>query len=173
MDARWLPPSPDDLVDIKGRKAPNAVPEFNNAGQAIPLKDEQFLALLESIPDPRWRLAVGLVGAFGLRPVELNYCRPDGDGLRIEYQKRNARGCSPKRTVEALDRVDAPGMGTPTAQRWFTSCPSRMRCKQLEPGSLGVIGVGSGVHTNGNHHPRHALLKRGTWLRTGSVLQGC
>ena len=111
MDARWLPPSPDDLVDIKGRKAPNAVPEFNNAGQAIPLKDEQFLALLESIPDPRWRLAVGLVGAFGLRPVELNYCRPDGDGLRIEYQKRNARGCSPKRTVEALDPVDAPGMG--------------------------------------------------------------
>ena len=97
VDARWLPPSPDDLVDIKGRKAPNAVPEFNNAGQAI--------------PDPRWRLAVGLVGAFGLRPVELNYCRPDGDGLRIEYQKRNARGCSPKRTVEALDPVDAPGMG--------------------------------------------------------------
>lgn len=111
VDARWLPPQGDDLIDIKGRKAPNAQPEFANAGQAIPLKDEQFLALLEEIPDPRWRLAVGLVGVFGLRPVELNYCRPDGDGLRIEYQKRTARGCSPKRTVEALDPINAPGMG--------------------------------------------------------------
>ena len=54
---------------------------------------------------------MGLVGAFGVRPVELHYCRPDCDGLRIEYQKRNTRGCSPKRTVEALDPVDAPGMG--------------------------------------------------------------
>ena len=111
VDSRWLPPQGDDLIDIKGRKAPNAVPEFNNAGQAIPLKDEQFLALLDAIPDPRWRLAVGLVGVFGLRPVELNYCRPDGDGLRVEYQKRTARGCSPKRTVEALDPISAPGMG--------------------------------------------------------------
>ena len=111
VEERWLPPQGEDLVDIKGRKAPNAKPEFANAGQAVPLKDEQFLALLDAIEDPRWRLAVGLVGVFGLRPVELNYCRPDGDGLRVEYQKRRARGCSPKRTVKALDPIAAPGLG--------------------------------------------------------------
>ena len=111
VDSRWLPPQGDDLIDIKGRKAPNAEPEFANAGQAVPLKDEQFLALLDAIPDPRWRLAVGLVGCFGLRPIELKFCRKDGDGLRVEYQKRTARGCSPKRTVKALDPLADPGLG--------------------------------------------------------------
>ena len=28
VDSRWLPPQGDDLIDIKGRKAPNAEPEF-------------------------------------------------------------------------------------------------------------------------------------------------
>ena len=48
VEERWLPPQGEDLVDIKGRKAPNAKPEFANAGQAVPLKDEQFLALLDA-----------------------------------------------------------------------------------------------------------------------------
>ena len=111
IDQRWRPPVGEELTDIKGRKAPNEKPEFANAGQAVPLMDNQFLALLDEIPDPRWKLAIGLCGVFGLRPVELNYIRQDGDRLWCEYQKRTARGCSPKRHIDALDPIERPGMG--------------------------------------------------------------
>jgi integrase len=111
VDQRWAPPEGEDLFDLKGRKAPNEKSTSPQAGQAVPLMDEAFLTLLSEIPDPRWRLAVGLCGVFGLRPIELQYCRPEGDGLRVDYQKRTARGTSPKRTVEALDPIGRPGLG--------------------------------------------------------------
>ena len=111
MDQRWLPPTDDDLADAKGHKNPNVPAKARNAGAAIPLKDDQFLALLDSIKDPRWRLAIGLCGVFGLRPVELKYIRKDGDRLWCEYQKRNSSGASPKRHIEALDPLQRPGLG--------------------------------------------------------------
>ena len=81
MDQRWMPPTGDEWKDLKGWKAPNEKPEAINAGAAIPVMDSQFLALLDSIPDPRWRMAVGLCGVFGLRPVDLKYIRKDGEGV--------------------------------------------------------------------------------------------
>ena len=110
MDQRWMPPTGDEWKDLKGWKAPNEKPEAINAGAAIPVMDSQFLALLDSIPDPRWRMAVGLCGVFGLRPIELKYIRKDGEGLWCEYQKRSARGLSPKRHIEALDPIQRPGL---------------------------------------------------------------
>ncbi len=109
LNSRWLPPEGKDLKDLKGNKAPNETPAIN-AGQAVPLSDDAFLALLDAIPDQRWRLAVGLCGVFGLRPIELQYVRVDGDGLWCDYQKRTARGLSPKRHIEALDPVQRPGL---------------------------------------------------------------
>ena len=111
IDQRWLPPTDEDLADIKGHKNPNVPAKALNAGAAIPIKDDQFLALLDGIEDPRWKLAVGLCGVFGLRPVELKYIRADGDGLWCDYQKRNGTGSSPKRHIEALDPLQRPGLG--------------------------------------------------------------
>lgn len=99
---RWLPP--DDLVPFVGRAATSVEREG-----ATPLKDGQFIRLLEGIPDQRWRLAVGLAGCFGLRPVELKYCQASGDKLMVGYRKRTARGSSKPGDVPGLDPVDLVG----------------------------------------------------------------
>ena len=129
----WIPvgrrPRVTSLVDIKGRKALNAVPEFNNAGQAIPLKDANSSpACWKPSPRSRWRLAVGLVGVFGLRPVELNYCRLMT--MVCGWNIADGAGCSPKRTVEALDPVGAPGMGAKLLWSWQVASLS---CRRLGP----------------------------------------
>ena len=60
-----------------------------------PIKDEELLRLLDSIEftHPRWWLAIGLMGVFGLRPVELKHCRVSdcGKKLHVSYFKRNNR----------------------------------------------------------------------------------
>ncbi len=93
---RWMPPS--DLREYVGKAGPNVLREAST-----PLKDSQLVRLLEGIPDPRWRLAVGLLGCFGLRPVELRYCRANGDKLHVAYRKRNARGATKPGDVSGLD----------------------------------------------------------------------
>ncbi|MCP9930607.1 hypothetical protein KBY82_07415 [Cyanobium sp. AMD-g] len=98
---RWLPP--DDLVAFVGKR-----PKGSARQPATPVKDHQLLRLLEGIPDPRWRLAVGLLACFGLRPVELKYCRVSGNKLQVNYQKRTARGCSKPGDVSGLDPVGLP-----------------------------------------------------------------
>lgn len=99
---RWLPP--DDLVPFVGRASAESV-----QGGATPLKDPQFVLVLEGIPDPRWRLAVGLLGCFGLRPVELKYCQVDEDKLHVAYCKRTARGNGRPGDVPGLDPVGLEG----------------------------------------------------------------
>jgi integrase len=99
---RWLPP--DDLVAFVGKR-----PKGSSRNPATPVKDHQLVRLLEGIPDPRWRLAVGLLACFGLRPVELKYCRVTGDKLYVGYEKRTARGSSKPGEVNGLDPVGMPG----------------------------------------------------------------
>lgn len=99
---RWLPP--DDLTPFVGKPTQ----EVERQG-ATPLKDHQFVRLLEGIPDPRWRLAIGLLGCFGLRPVELGYLRPNGDRLTVLYRKRTARGTTKPGDVIGLDPEGLPG----------------------------------------------------------------
>lgn len=99
---RWLPP--DDLTAFIGRR-----PKGSSKAPATPIKDGQLLRLLEGIPDPRWRLAVGLLACFGMRPVELKYCRANGDKLHISYEKRTARGSSKPGDVSGLDPVGLMG----------------------------------------------------------------
>lgn len=77
---------------------------------ATPLLDEQFLSLYNAIQEPRWRLAIGLLGVFGLRPVELGCCRVEEAVLRVEGVKRNSSGCLPARLVHGLDPAGAEGM---------------------------------------------------------------
>ena len=93
---RWLPP--DDLTPFVGQASRDAERQG-----ATPIKDAQLMRLLEGIPDPRWRLAVSLMACFGLRPVELNHARVNGDKLAVGYRKRTARGLSKPGDVIGLD----------------------------------------------------------------------
>ena len=110
IDERWMPPDAAKLAELVGEKRPNA-PKAANAGQALELTDEQFLRLFDSIKNPSWKLAVGLLGVFGLRGVELNYATAKTDGLQVDYEKRMARGTTKKRLVPILDPQGRPGLG--------------------------------------------------------------
>jgi integrase len=100
---RWLPP--DELGAFIGKK-------LKAKAETTPLTDAQAVRLLEGIPDPRWRLALGLMVCFGLRPVELKYCAPTADGQRlaVTYRKRTSRGSTRPREVSGLDPVGLPGL---------------------------------------------------------------
>ena len=99
---RWLPP--EDLAPFIGQ----AAQDVDRQG-ATPIKDVQLVRLLEGIPDSRWRLAVGLMACFGLRPVELNHIRVNGDKLTVTYRKRTARGMTRAGDVIGLDPEHLPG----------------------------------------------------------------
>ena len=99
---RYLPPA--KLSDLVGRR-------LERADDGTPLLDHQLLRLYRAIPDPQWRLAVGLAGVFGLRPVEIGCCRAEGAALRVLGVKRNASGKSADRLVQPLDPQGASGMG--------------------------------------------------------------
>ena len=101
---RYLPPA--KLSDLVGRR-------LERADDGTPLLDHQLLRLYRAISDPQWRLAVGLAGVFGLRPVEIGCCRAEGGGLRVAGVKRNSTGGkSGDRLVRPLDPQGAPGMGS-------------------------------------------------------------
>ena len=111
VDKRWAPPGPSVIRSIIGSKSDNAG-MAPNEGQAIALTDAEFLKLFESIKDQRWRMAVGLLGVFGLRAVELSYCSPGAQGgLLVQYEKRNSRNKTKPREVPVLNPVDHPGLG--------------------------------------------------------------
>lgn len=94
---------PLDYRDLIGRRLQRKQP-------ATPLLDEQFLSLYNAIQEPRWRLALGLLGVFGLRPAELGCCRVEEGVLRVEGVKRNSAGCHPAHLVHGLDPAGAEGM---------------------------------------------------------------
>ncbi|MGB5133833.1 MAG: hypothetical protein WBN89_01510 [Prochlorococcaceae cyanobacterium] len=117
---------------------------------ATPLKDEQFIQLLESIPNPSWRLAIGLVGCFGLRPSELRHLRVEGSKLRVAPVKRNRSGSSKARLVRGLDPVGHEGL-------------SEALLEELKSGSTPLPGLGSDNKTAGDNL-RQYLDRNLTWV---------
>jgi len=100
---RYLPP--ESLGELIGKR-------LDRAAAATPLLDDQLLRLYRGTPDPSWRLAIGLAGVFGLRPVEVALCRPEGQALRVQGVKRNTSGGrSADRLVQALDPAGGAGLG--------------------------------------------------------------
>jgi hypothetical protein len=110
LDPRWLPPNQIRLAAIIGRREGNA-PVQANSGQAHALTEAQFLKLYDSISNPSWKLAIGLIGTFGLRGVELNYCTAQEHGLQVDYEKRTLKGKTKPRLVPILDPQGRPGLG--------------------------------------------------------------
>ena len=107
---RWLPPDEDTIRDLIGEPAPNSS-KASQSGQALALSDEQFLRLFDSITNARWKLAVGLIGVFGLRGVELKYATAHRDHLHVSYGKRTAKGSTEARDAPILDPAGRAGLG--------------------------------------------------------------
>jgi len=104
VPAVWLP--------LEGHKREALVGSRDRADEelTVPIKPAQFVALLDALErdaKPELRLAVALVGFFGLRPAELAVMKVQGRELRVgSGVKRNPRTKKtprPPRLVLGLD----------------------------------------------------------------------
>lgn len=122
--AVWAPP--ESLADLIGRRMTAKEP-------TVPLRDPQLRRLLAGVEDPRWRLALGLMGCFGLRPVEVWHCRPERGRLRVTYAKRTAAGPGKPRDVIGLDPEGLPGLSADLLAQLAERGPAGL--PPLPPGS--------------------------------------
>lgn len=110
---QWSPPGADAVEELIGaREDPNT--------DTIPVRPEQLHGLLMSLDgQPDLRLAVSLVGLYGLRPSELMALQVVDDQLRVGNVKRNkatAKNPKPPRLVLPLDLKEMPGEGARVLQ---------------------------------------------------------
>lgn len=113
----WSPPS--DLGPFVGKR--------REAKQdSTPITDAQIRVLLEGIPDERWRFLLELLACYGLRPVEVKYCRPNQDRsfLDVTYRKRTSRGSTQPRGVYGLDPEGLPGLSAEVMARLAAGSPA-------------------------------------------------
>ena len=114
-DKTWLPPDEEEISLLIGIKA-------EAKADTPPIKPDQLLRLLDSLEDvPELRLAVGLVGLYGLRPAELMVLSFVDGELKVGNVKRNLKTAStPKkpRTARALNLKELPGEGERLVQLW-------------------------------------------------------
>ena len=107
-DSSWLP--------LKGEKLKAIIGKRKEASSAtIPVKPDQLFGLLDSLFDkPELRLAVALVGLYGLRPAELKALTIKEGRLYVGQVKRNSNSADkPKedRVVVPLDIKELPKEG--------------------------------------------------------------
>jgi len=158
MDSRWWPPEGEELVTIKGKRPPNDT-KTNREGKAAYLLDDPFLELYDSITDPRWKMAVGLIGVFGLRGVELKYLEVRGTQLYCSYRKRSGRGePTPPRYIEPLDPINRPGLG-------------QQLLLQLSSGVTSLPPLGSKDGETSDKLSKH-LKRNCVWQRLQSEAEG-
>ena len=105
---QWLPPDKEEMALLVGqREDPNT--------DTVPIKPEQLHGLLLSLEkNPELRLAVGLVGLYGLRPSELMALKVEDGELKAGNVKRNkqmAKNPKRPRLLQPLDLQDLPGEG--------------------------------------------------------------
>ncbi|QNI62844.1 site-specific integrase [Synechococcus sp. TAK9802] len=122
---RWLPLPPKKMSGLIG----SAVTETITKAKTIPVLPEDFEALLDNLEADgklELRLAVGLVGLYGLRPSELAVMRLEDDGkLYVGGQvKRDAKAIEqgtekPERLVKPLDLNSREGLGKELAMLWY------------------------------------------------------
>jgi integrase len=93
LPGEWAPPL--ELSAYVGRR--------REAGTiTTPVAVEHVLALVEAIPDPRWRFAFQLLAAYGLRPEELQHLELRGGRLWCNYSKVSSKGRTEPRPLRLL-----------------------------------------------------------------------
>lgn len=111
FDSRWHPPA--NYTKFKGKPQSTAQGGVESS-KADPFPDAHAAALMASFKDTkagrRWKLAVGLLLCFGLRPWELRFLRVEGQYLRVTKGKRNSSGQNPPRIVLGIDPEQMPGL---------------------------------------------------------------
>ena len=124
LAGQWMPPVGDQRHELVGAA------EGRSAAITPPLKTEDFIALLDQLEKGRrhgLRLAVGLVGLYGLRPAELAVMRFEDGQLRVGQVKRNAAAIKKgavaqarenERLVLPLDLPGNEGLGAQLALQW-------------------------------------------------------
>lgn len=107
-DKQWLPPAKADQDLLLGNR-------IDPPAATVAILPEQLEGLLHSLDDkPELRLAVALVGLFGLRPAELMVLFLEDGDLKVGNVKRNrrtAKNPKPPRLVLPLDLMSMPGEG--------------------------------------------------------------
>ena len=105
-DQSWLPIESDDLQDLIGLAE-------TRKEDKVPVKPEQLFGLIDSLYEkPELRLAVTLVGLFGLRPAELKAMRVEDGKLKVGNVKRNratAKAPKPDRIAYPLEIPEIAG----------------------------------------------------------------
>jgi len=112
---QWLPPEKADIDELIGSRE-------LAVEKTVPIKPEQLHSLLVSLDSkPEVRLAVALVGLYGLRPSELQMLSVEEGDLYVAPTKRNkatAKTLRKPRLVLPLDLVELPGEGARCVQLW-------------------------------------------------------
>lgn len=107
-DKEWLPPNKEDRDALFGNRIEPIAP-------TVAIKPEQLEGLLHSLDDkPELRLAVALVGLYGLRPSELKVLKVQNGELMVGNVKRNrktAKNPKPDRLTLPLDVIGMPDEG--------------------------------------------------------------
>lgn len=93
LSPEWAPPL--ELAPYVGRKR-------DSASVTTPLAVEDIQALVEAIPDARWRYAFQMLAAYGLRPEELQHLELRGGRLWCTYSKISSRGRTEPRPLRLL-----------------------------------------------------------------------
>ncbi len=112
FEERWHPPaSIKRLIGVAPRAATLGKKQKHKK-DSVP--EEALKPLMASFPETpagrSWRLAVGLLACFGLRPWELKFLEVEGRFLRVTEGKRNSRRQSDPRIVMGIDPEGMPGL---------------------------------------------------------------
>ncbi len=137
FEERWNPPA--NYTKWIGVAA--AVEDSSNKKDAVPeWAIKPLMGSFRDTPSGRqWRMAVGLLACFGLRPWELHYLRIDGEHLRVTRGKKNLKQAK-GRLVVGIDPQGMPGL-------------SKQLLVQLASGEPGMPAIGkhhdmTGCRTN-------------------------
>jgi hypothetical protein len=103
LGEEWEPPQ--NLATYVGRsRSPQPI--------TTPLEVEDILALVDALPDPRWRFGFQLMAAYGLRPEELHHLQLRDGRLWCTYEKvasggKTKNNCKTERSQQWKRRMTA------------------------------------------------------------------